>query len=339
MTARSKRDFLSTKDLKRDEVENLLELAERMKRKGPAPAQSLLPGKTLGLLFFSRSLRTRVSFEVAMEQLGGKCVVVSAQQDIYELEPDEKAVMDGRAEEHVKDAARTLSRYLDALAVRHLGFGKDFAQDQQEPVLTGYARNATVPVINLESSMQHPCQAVADIMTMRERATRLEGRTLSIVWTNHPQPRSMAVPNSLLLLAATMGMNVRLVHPLGYELDSGVLQAAQQNAERGGGKVTVLNQPEAGVDRADFVYARSWGSLKYYGDTEREALVKRSLGHWMVTPQLMARTQNAWFLHPLPVRRNVDVTDDVMDGERSAVYDQAENRMHTQKAILVNLLK
>jgi N-acetylornithine carbamoyltransferase len=337
MTVRPKRDFLSTKDLKRDEVENLLELAERMKRKGAG--QSLLPGKTLGLLFFSRSLRTRVSFEVAMEQLGGKCIVVSAQQDIYELEPDEKAVMDGRAEEHVKDAARTLSRYLDALAVRHLGFGRDFAQDQQEPVLMGYARNATVPVINMESPMQHPCQAIADIMTMRERAVRLEGRKLSIVWTNHPQSRSLAVPHSLLLLAATMGMDVRLVHPLGYELDPAVMQAAQRNAELGGGAVRVVNQPEQGVDHADFVYARSWGSLKYYGDAEREALVKRSLQHWMVTQELMARTQNGWFMHPLPVRRNVDVTDEVMDGERSAVYDQAENRLHTQKAILVNLLK
>jgi len=332
-----KRDLLTTQTLKREEVLNLLDLAARMKLKGPG---NLLAGKTLGLIFFDKSLRTRVSFEVAMVHLGGHCVIISsAYSDIYELEPEESAVMDGRADEHIKDAAATLSRYLDALAVRHVGTRRVYEIDRRDPVVAGYARFATVPVINMESETQHPCQAIADVMTMREHAVRLEGRKLSIVWTNHPEPRSMSVPNSLVTLAAKMGMEVTLAHPLGYELDPDVMAAAQLEARAAGGAVRVVNDLGDGMEGADFVYAKSWGSLKYYGDPEREALVKRSLGDWLVTGELMQRTSKARFMHPLPVRRNVGVTDEVLDGENSIVYEQAGNRLHSQKAILVNLLK
>ena len=312
-------------------------LAERMKLKGPG---NLLSGRTLGLIFFDKSLRTRVSFEVAMVQLGGHCVIISsAHSDMYELEYEEKAVMEGRAEEHIKDAAATLSRYLDALAVRHVGPRKDYEKERKEPVVSGYARYASVPVINMESEMHHPCQAVADVMTMREHAVRLEGRRLAITWTNHPEARSMSVPNSLLLLASKMGMEVTLVHPLGYELDPEIMSTAQEQAQASGGAVRVKNDLLEGVEGADFVYAKSWGSLKYYGDPEREALVKRSLGPWEVTREVMRRTRDARFMHPLPVRRNFGVTDEVLDGPGSIVYQQAENRLHSQKAILVTLLK
>jgi N-acetylornithine carbamoyltransferase len=291
------------------------------------------------VLFFDRSLRTRVAFEVAMVQLGGHCVNISGQRDIYQLEPEERAVMDGRANEHVKDAAATLSRYLDALAVRHLGNRQSYDTDRLDPVVSAYAKYASVPVLNMESTMHHPCQAVADVMTMRQRALRLAGRRLSITWTNHPEPQSMGAAHSLLCLAATMGMHVTLAQPLGFDLEEKIMQVAQRNAERGGGSLRVVNDLETGVTDAEFVYACSWGPPRYYGDSEREALVKRSLGGWQITTELMRRSKDAWFMHPLPVRRNVGVADAVLDGERSIVYDQAENRLHSQKAILVDCLK
>jgi N-acetylornithine carbamoyltransferase len=194
----SKRDFLSTADLTRSELDDLLDLATRAKGKRPG---QVLAGKTLGLLFFQPSLRTRVSFEVAMVQLGGHCINLSS-NDLYELEPQEQAVMDGPAEEHVKDAARTLSRYVDALGIRSAARSGTWEHDRQELLLRSYAKYASVPVINLETSFEHPCQALADVMTMRENLVSLKGRKLTLLWCNHPEPKSLGPTHSILQVAA-----------------------------------------------------------------------------------------------------------------------------------------
>jgi N-acetylornithine carbamoyltransferase len=331
----SKRDFLSTADLSRAEVDDLLDLASRVKGKKPG---QVLHGKTLGLLFFQPSLRTRVSFEVAMVQLGGHCINLS-NDDLYELEPQEQAVMDGPAEEHVKDAARTLSRYVDALGIRAAARSGDWARDRQELLLRSYARYASVPVINLETSFGHPCQALADLMTMREQLVSLRGRKLTLMWCNHPEPKSLGPTHSLLQLAALAGMDITLAHPLGFEVDDEVLQKGRTTAQDAGGALRVVNDREAAARGAEIVYARSWGAPKYWSDAEREAVVKRSLQDWRVDEALMATTKNALLMHPLPVRRNVAATDAVLDGVQSVIYEQAANRAHVQKALLMQLLK
>jgi len=331
----TKRDLLSAADLTREDLENILELAERTKGKR---SSQILAGKTLGLLFFDRSLRTRVSFEVAAVQLGGHCINIFADREMYDLEPDDQAVMDGLAEESVKDAARTLSRYVDALGIRQLRRTGSWEEDRREVLLHAYAKHATVPVVNLESTMEHPCQAIADVMTMRERLLRLQGRRITLAWTNNPLPKNIGPCHSLLQMAALSGMEVTLAHPLGYELDADVVQSATTHAERAGGNVRVVNSLEDGLRGAEVVYTRSWGSTKYWDDPERETMVKRSLQSWLIDETAMQTTQNALFMHPLPVRRGVGVTDAVLDGDRSVIYEQAENRVHAQKALLTHLL-
>lgn len=330
----SKRDFLSVADLNRHELDDVLELAARAKGKRPG---QVLAGKTLGMLFFEPSLRTRVSFEVAMVQLGGHCINLS-RDDLYELEPQEQAVMDGAAEEHVKDAARTLSRYVDALGIRAASRTGSWERDRQELLVRSYARHASVPVINLETSFEHPCQAIADVLTMRENLVSLKGRKLTILWCTHPDPKPLGPTHSVLQLAAMMGMDVTLAHPLGFEVDDAVLQKAKGLAQEGGGNVQVVNDLHASARGAEVVYARSWASTKYWEDPEREAMVKRSLQGWRVDSQLLAETKNAFLMHPLPVRRNVVATDEVLDGPRSVIYEQAANRTHVQKALLMRLL-
>lgn len=331
----SKRDFLSTADLSRPELDDLLDLAARVKGKRPG---QVLAGKTLGMLFFQPSLRTRVSFEVAMVQLGGHCINLSS-NDLYELEPQEQAVMDGPAEEHVKDAARTLSRYVDALGIRAAARVGTWERDRQELLLRSYARYASVPVINLETNLEHPCQAIADMMTMREHLSSIRGRKLTLLWCNHPEPKSLGPTHSILQVAAMMGMQVTLAHPLGFEVDAEVLERSKSLAGRHGGSVQVSNDMASAVNGTEVLYARSWGCTKHWDDAEREAMVKRSLQGWRVDESLMATTDNALLMHPLPVRRNVAATDAVLDGPRSAIYDQAANRTHVQKALLMQLLK
>ncbi|HLU39874.1 MAG TPA: N-acetylornithine carbamoyltransferase [Planctomycetota bacterium] len=331
----NKRDFLSIQALGSRELADLLDLAARMKRRGPG---QVLAGKTLGLLFFERSLRTRVSFHVAMEQLGGHCLSLFADRDIYDLEAQDRAVMVGSAEEHVQDAARTLSRYVDALGIRHLPPATSWAEARAEALVRAYAEYASVPVINLETALEHPCQAIADMLTIRERLIDVRGRNLTLAWGYDPEPKSLGVSHSVLLSAAALGLNVTLAHPLGFELDPQIVEAARTRATESGGSVRVVNDLAEGVREAHVLYARSWRSLKFYADPERESIVKRSLEGWRIDGELLASTKNAIFMHPLPVRRNVVATDDVLDGPQSVIYDQAENRLHAGKALLVHLL-
>jgi N-acetylornithine carbamoyltransferase len=331
----SKRDFLSVTDLSRHEIDDLLELAARAKGKRPG---QVLAGKSLGMLFFEPSLRTRVSFEVAMVQLGGHCINLS-RDDLYELEPTEQAIMDGTAEEHVKDAARTLSRYVDAFGIRAASRTGTWEQDRQEVLVRSYARHASVPVINLETCFEHPCQAIADLLTMREHLVSLKGRKLTLAWCTNPEPKPLGPTHSVLTLAAMMGMDVTLAHPLGFEVDESVLQKSRAMASESGGSVRVVNDLAQAAKGAEVLYARSWASIKHWKDPERQAMVKRSLQSWRVDSALMATTQNAFLMQPLPVRRNVVATDEVLDGPRSVIYEQAANRTHVQKALLMQLLK
>ncbi|MBI5363452.1 MAG: N-acetylornithine carbamoyltransferase [Planctomycetes bacterium] len=328
--------LVSLQDLNDRELEDLLDLSLRIKKRAGA---FRLEGKSVGLLFFRGSLRTRTSFEAAMHQLGGQVSHLTAQSDFWELESQEGARMDGKAPEHVKDAALVLSRYVNALAIRPALVGQSWANDRRDTVIKSWAAHARVPVINMESDLWHPLQALADLMTMRERLGDLAGKELAITWTNSPTAATPAVTNSLLLAALRVGMKVRVAHPSGYDLDDQVLGEAGRIAEAKQTTLDVGMTAAEAVNGAHVVYARSWQSLEDYGNATLAASRRARATGWTLDEAMMKRGKNAVLMHAMPVRRNVEVTDEVLDGPRSLVYDQAENRLHSQKAVLVTLLR
>lgn len=334
-TAAAPKHLVRLRDLSLQELDLILERARRL---GQQPAPGALAGLTVGMLFFRGSLRTRISLEVAMHQLGGDTIELTASTDFWDLEVREGAVMDGKPPEHIRDVAAVLSRYVDALAVRPSAPGRSWDLDRRDGEIHTWARHATVPVINMESAVWHPLQALADRTTLREELGDLAGKKIAIVWVHSPEPASMAVPHSLLDIAVRDRMDVRIAHPPGFELDPGVVaDAAAVAAESGCELRQGLSLAEA-VDGAHVVYARSWQSLSAYGNPTLEASRRSRYTDWKVDDRLLDQSANARFMHAMPIRRNIEVTDDVLDGERSLVYRQAENRLHTQKALLLHLL-
>ena len=329
------RHLIRLEDFSRSELDDLCDLSLRLKREG---GEKVLEGRSIGLLFFRGSLRTRTSFEVATHQLGGHTVELSAASDFWELETQDGSIMDGRAPEHVKDAAAVLSRYVDALAIRSSPAGRSWDVDRRDADINAWAQAAKVPVINMESALWHPLQALADLFTMREALGKLEGRTLAITWTHSPVAASPSVVHSLLLAAARFGVRVRLAHPPGYELDAKVRARADELAREAGTEIVETTSREQAVEGAEIVYARSWQSLEDYGNATLSASrLSRTTG-WTVDETLMARGDDARLMHAMPVRRNLEVTDEVLDGPRSLMVEQAENRLHSQKALLTRLL-
>ena len=332
----SPRHLIQLDDLDDEVLDDVLELSARLKRR---PARPALRGRSVGMLFFRRSLRTRASFETAIHQLGGHPVNLSGMADLWELENREGTVMDGAAPEHVRDAAAVLSHYVHALAIRPKPDGNSWAVDRKDEGIRTWARHATVPVINMESSLWHPLQALADLLTLRETLTDLAGQTIAVVWTRSPAPASSSVVNSLLLAALRFGMNVRVSHPPGFELDEGVLASAESLATAGEGTLTTGMPRKEAVRGARIVYARSWKSLESYGNPTLAATQVARHADWRVDEALMGLGEEARLMHAMPVRRNVEVTDEVIDGPRSLLYEQAANRLHSQMALLAQLLR
>jgi N-acetylornithine carbamoyltransferase len=277
-----------------------------------------------------------VSMELAVSKLGGVPITLSVGSDAWAMEYRDGAVMDGTAVEHVREGAGVLGRYCDMLGVRSFPEGKDYEADRREPVLTAFAKYSSVPVVNLESTLDHPCQAMADAMTIRQRfgLGQTGRRKVLLTWAYHPKALPMAVPNSFLLGASRLGVDLVLARPEGYELDLDVVRTATRLAAESGGVLHVTDDLEGAYEGAEVVYAKSWGSLADYGDPEAELARRKNLRDWRVTEARMARGKNAIFMHCLPVRRNVVVDDEVLDGPRSAVLDEAENRLYAQQAIL-----
>jgi N-acetylornithine carbamoyltransferase len=248
-------------------------------------------------------------------------------------------VMDGNKTEHLKEFVRVLERYVSAIGVRTFAALEDWETERTDPILKAFARYATVPIINLESAMHHPCQSMADMMTIREQLGT-EKKKVLLTWAWHPKPLPMAVPNSFALAAAQFGHDLRIAHPKGYELDDELLQEIESQAAANGGSVEFTNDADEAYDGIEVVYAKSFGSKNFYGNPDgdiRERAQYRD--KWIVDEAKMARTAHARFMHCLPVRRNVIVTDSVIDSPHSIVIDEAENRLHIQKAILCELVK
>jgi N-acetylornithine carbamoyltransferase len=329
------RHFLSTMEYTRAELQHLLEKAARFKKH---PIEGRLKDRILALVFFNPSLRTRTSFEVGIRQLGGSAVVLEPGKGAWPIEFEDGAVMDGEAEEHVHEVARVLSRYADLIGVRAFPKFNRWADDREDKAIAGFAKYATVPVINLET-ITHPCQELALALTMNERLGPLDGKKFLLTWTYHPRPLNTAVANSALLIASKLGMDVTLLCPNEqYHLDPRYLDAARQYAADNGRRLSITYDIEEGYRGASFVYAKSWGAIPYFGNWDAEKPMRDGYKHFIVDAQKMARTSDGLFSHCLPVRRDVKVTSEVIDSPRSMVIEEAENRLHVQKAVMDMLI-
>lgn len=329
--------MISTIDMAREQIEKLLEAAMRFK--SGADVSKPLAGRSVALVFFNPSLRTRASMQVAIYELGGNAVVLEPGGTSWTLEHRAGAVMDSDKTEHVAEFVRVLERYCVAIGVRTFAALKNWPEERTDPVLNAFANYASVPIVNLESAMHHPCQSLADMLTIREH--RGPGRKrVVLTWAWHPKPLPMAVPNSFALAAAQMGHDLVIAHPPGYDLDDELVQTSSQAAHEAGGSVEITNDIDAAFAGADVIYAKSWGAKQFYGNPDQDLATRAAYrSKWIVDEEKMARTNSGIFMHCLPVRRNVIVTDAVIDSPASVVIDEAENRLHVQKAILARLWK
>ena len=324
----NQKKFLSTLD---SDLNHLIDSALRFKH-GDDQSKPL-SGKSVALVFFNPSLRTRASMQVGIYELGGNAVVLEPGGTSWTLEHREGTRMDGDKTEHIAEFVRVLERYCVAIGVRTFAALKNWQEERTDPVLNAFAKYASVPIINLESAMHHPCQSLADMMTIREKLGAGPKRVV-LTWAWHPKALPMAVPNSFALAAAQMGHNLVIAHPRGYELDEELLETMRQH-----GTVEITNDIEEAFDGAEVIYAKSWGAKQFYGDTDRDLAERAQFrDRWIVNEDKMSRTNNGIFMHCLPVRRNVIVTDGVIDSSASVVVDEAENRLHAQKAVMAQIL-
>jgi N-acetylornithine carbamoyltransferase len=292
------------------------------------------------MVFLDPSLRTRSSMETAMFLHGGHALVLEPGKGSWALETEPGAVMDGTTVEHVTEAARVLARYADALAVRAFPKGTDWAVEREDRLIKDFARFSDKPVINLESSRRHPCQALADAMTLRERLGDTRGKRFVLAWAWHPKALPTAVPASAALAAAQLGMEVVIARPGGFDLDPEDQALIERLAAEAGGSARLCDDLDAGLAGADAVYVKSWGSLQAFGRPEEERAWRAGLRDWRLTDRRLRATRGGRgiVMHCLPVRRNVEIDDAVLDGPNSVVVDEAENRLHAQRALLLEIM-
>lgn len=324
------RHFTQLRDLGVSGLDAVIAKAMAWKK---TPPVGKLAGRILGMVFFNPSLRTRASFEAAMLRSGGHAIVLEVGSGVWTLEHRDGVVMDQNRTEHIREAVPVLSRYVDALAIRTFSDGSGDAADEADVVLNGFRKFSEKPVISMESAREHPCQGLADVLTMRERFGATNGLDVTLTWAPHVKPLPKAVPNSFLLSAAAAGCNVRVAHPKGFELTSSVLDEARAFATRAGGSVTVTNDQDAAMDGSHVIYAKAWGPSSATPD----AAVRQDA--WMPTKRHLGLLEkDGIFMHCLPTRRGLEVADEVLDDPRSRVVDEAENRFHVQRVILHDLL-
>jgi N-acetylornithine carbamoyltransferase len=328
--------FVDLADLTRGEVLDLLALAARLEER-PEPAA--LAGKVLALLFFNPSLRTLASFQSGMSRLGGTSFVIAPGQGSWQLETRTGAVMDGAAAEHVREAIPVLAGYADAVGIRSFAGGTDLAADLADSTFAAMADLCPKPLINMESAVNHPCQALADWRTMDELGIPAPGGRFVLSWAWHPKALPLAVPAAAVHMAALRGMEVTVLRPEGFALPEPLMAKARRAADLSGGSVRESADRREAMAGAHVIYAKSWTAPSCYGDPEAEAALRAPLRDWCVDEGWFAPADPACrFMHCLPVRRNVVVRDEVLDGPRSVVVREAHNRMWTQMAVLHRLL-
>ncbi len=328
--------FLDLADFRRDEISALLQLASRLQSH---PEPHALAGKILGLLFFNPSLRTLASMQAGMARLGGTSFVITPGQGTWQLETRLGAVMNGAAAEHVREGIPVLASYCDALGIRAFADGKDLAFDLAETNFMAMAELVDKPLINLESAMNHPCQALADWKTMDDKQVPRTGRFV-LSWAYHPRPLPLAVPAATVHMAAMRGMEVIVARPEGFALPPAVMEKARRAATSSGGSVRETDDIQDALEGADIVYAKEWGSTSHYGDVAGDGRLRAELLSWCVRNDWFSKTApECRLMHCLPVRRNTAIADEVLDGPRSIVKHEAFNRLVVQTAVLYQLLK
>lgn len=339
------RDFLAILDYSREEVETILDLASELKRKrATGEKHHLLEDKTLFLIFYNQSLRTRNSFEAGMTQLGGHAHYLDPSK-IYT--PAMKGKEVAYSTERVSDVARTLSRMGEAIAIRCYGDPVDWEYGGAHEMMREFAKWADIPVINMECDKYHPCQALADILTVKEKFGTFKGIKFTMSWAYSPsvhKPR--AVPQSAIVAAAKMGMDVTLAHPKGMELDPQVLAACERMAKETGGGFRVTDNFEQGIKGAHVVYPKAWCATPIFkapvgkDDPKKTQQIFDANKGWILDRERLALAdKNGIYMHCLPCDRGFEVTDEVIDGPQSVVFDQAENRLHAQKAVMALVMR
>ncbi len=315
------KDYIATQDWATEELDTIIDVAHELKRSFALGAPTrLLPDKTLFMIFFDKSTRTRNAFEAGMTQLGGHA---------HDLTPDVMQISHG---ESPKDTGIILSRYGHGLAIRH-----DLEPGAGDSYMREVARYADAPVINLQSDIDHPTQTIADLMTIREKfPDGVRGLKIAVSWAYAPSyAKPMSVPQGLIWLMTRFGMQVTLAHPPEYTLMSHVVEDARRNAEESGGTFEIVNDMDAAFEDADIVYPKSWGIEALFSHPEEALAISARYQDWICDERRMALARRqAIYMHCLPADRGYEVADAVIDGPQSVVYDEAENRLHTAKAIM-----
>jgi N-acetylornithine carbamoyltransferase len=329
------RRFLNLADFSQEQILDLLGLAQRLQEK---PEPRALAGKVLGLVFMNPSLRTLASFQAGMARLGGSSFVITPGQGTWQLETRLNAIMKGAAAEHIREGIPVLASYCDALGVRAFAEGRNLNDDLAESLFSMIDQLCDKPLINLESAMSHPCQALADWRTMDE--LKLPKRAKFVLsWVYHPKALPLAVPAATVHMAAMRGMEVVVLRPDGFALPPQIMENASLAAAAAGGSLTETSDRAAALAGASVLYAKEWGTTMYYGDTEADSRLRADLSDWCVRERWFdGASPDAKLMHCLPVRRNVAVADEVLDGPRAVVKREAFNRMAVQMAVLHRML-
>ncbi|MCB9136861.1 MAG: ornithine carbamoyltransferase [Caldilineaceae bacterium] len=313
------RDFISDMDFSKEEIETVIDVALKLKRdRALGVGHPILRDKVLAMLFFFTSTRTRSSFEAGMAQLGGHAAFIDS--TTTQISHGDTA----------KEIGEIYGRYYDGIAIRQCdwNFGNQYINE--------VAQASRVPVLNMQCDVYHPFQILADLMTIIEKVGDPRGKTINVSWayaSSYQKP--ISVPQSLILQMTRFGMDVRLTRPPEYKLMPDIVQQAKDNVKKFGGSFETLDDFDAGFKDADIVYPKSWGALLTTDDDEESAKIGKQYTDWIADERRMALAKpNAFYMHCLPADRNIEVTDGVIDGEQSVVYDEAENRMHVQKAVM-----
>ena len=318
------------------EIKQLVALARRLEVN---PEPRALEGKVLALLFLSPSLRTLISFQSAMLRMGGGTFVISPEMSIHGLESRSGIVMDGVAAEHIREAIPVIASYGDAIGIRACAKKENLEDDLVDREFRELISLVDNPYVNMESAINHPCQSLADWKTMDDLAIPGNNGKFVLSWTWHPSPQSFAVPAATVHMAALRGMDVTVLRPEGFQLPDAIMDKARQAAAMSGGSVTETDDRSCAMHGAQIICANSWASARHYGDRCAEDEIKPRLQDWCVDePWFESAASDCRFMHCLPVRRGVSVTDRILDGPRSVVIDEARNRMLVQMALLHQML-
>ncbi len=336
------RDFITWLDFDRDEIEAMLDTAHDLKRRQiRREPHRVLDGMTLHMLFYNTSLRTRNSFEAGMTQLGGHAHFLQPGA-VYTpaLKGEEKAY----STERISDVARVLAEMGDGIAIRIYGKHTGWQYGKGNLIVREFAKWSRVPVINMEDDMYHPCQALADVMTIQEKlGPNLQGRKFVMSWAySGSVEKPLAVPQSAIISAAMMGMDVTLAHPEGLELDPKILEATKKLASKNGGAFRIVHGMDEAFKEADIVYPKAWTVQPTNGagimDPEKAEAIFEANKDWICTSEKMALTDDAIYMHCLPADRDMEVTDEVIDGPNSVIIEEAANRLHAQKGMMALIM-